>query len=51
MSRHLRWPSLLIYRAAVSRRFAILPNRYPSGLIGIAVQVGHRVFSLRWARP
>jgi hypothetical protein len=45
------WPKLNTYRAAERRRLAFHLNRYPGVVIGAAVQVGARVFSLRWGRP
>jgi hypothetical protein len=44
-------PKLIVYRAADRRRLGWMWNRYSSGVIGAAVQVGARVLSLQWRRP
>jgi len=48
---HPRRPKLTVYRAASPRRFVLGWNRYPGCVIGAALQVRGRVFSLTWATP
>ena len=45
-----RWrrPKLTVYRAADRRRLSLSLNRYPGGVIGAALQVRYRVWSLTW---
>ena len=47
---HYRRPRLTIYRAAERRRLRVALNRYEPVVIGVAVQIGERVFSLTWAK-
>lgn len=44
-------PRVTVYWAARRRVFGVTLNRYPGVFIGVAVQVGIRVFSLVWGRP
>jgi hypothetical protein len=46
-----RRPSANVYTAAERRVFRIGLNRYPGVVIGVGVQVGRRVLSIRWGAP
>ena len=48
-----RWrrPKLTVYRAADPRHFAVTLNRYPGVVIGVAMQIRLRVWSLTWRTP
>jgi hypothetical protein len=46
-----RWPKATIYRAAKRRRLSVRLNRYPGVVIGAAIQIGARVFSITWGAP
>jgi hypothetical protein len=48
---HWRWPTLTVYRATNPRPLQIVLNRYPGAVIGCAIQMSSRVFSLVWGRP
>lgn len=46
------WNSPVYPELAKTRRHLhVALNRYPGVVIGIAVQVGHRVLSIVWGRP
>lgn len=45
-----RWPTVRVYRPA-DRRTRVMLNRYPGVVIGAAVVLGGRCFSLLWGRP
>lgn len=47
----LMFPRAIVYTTADRPRF-IVPNKYPSGLIGVGVRLwGRKLLSVQWARP